>query len=95
MTAAPELPSPNEWGWKKETEESWKVRVCWITLPENTQACRKLIHAIAARAANNIATAKKLLCSILLFVCDLNFLHKKWIKILLLTCAKVRQRKCA
>ncbi len=36
----PELPSPNEWGWKK-TDDGWEAH--WTTLPEAAQACRELI----------------------------------------------------
>ena len=42
MIAAPELPSPSEWGWSKKAEGGWEV--CWTTLPEATQACRELIR---------------------------------------------------
>ncbi len=42
MIAAPELPSPREWGWNKKAEGGWEV--CWTTLPEATQACRELIR---------------------------------------------------
>ena len=41
MIAAPELPTPSEWGWSKKAEGGWEV--CWTTLPEATQACRELI----------------------------------------------------
>ena len=36
MVAAPELPSPSDWGWKTG---GWEVN--WTTLPE--QACRELL----------------------------------------------------
>ena len=42
MIAAPELPSPSEWGWSKKAEGGWEVR--WTTLPEATEACRELIQ---------------------------------------------------
>ena len=40
MIAAPELPSPSEWGWRRKAEGGWEV--CW-TSPEATQACRELV----------------------------------------------------
>jgi hypothetical protein len=42
MVATPELPSPGDWGWKKnDTGRRWEVY--WTTLPEATQACRGLL----------------------------------------------------
>ena len=42
MVAAPELPSPGDWGWKRSDTGGWKVH--WTTLPEATQACRGLLR---------------------------------------------------
>lgn len=43
MIAAPELPSPGDWGWKRKDQgHGWEV--FWTTLPEATQACRELIR---------------------------------------------------
>ena len=41
MVAALELPSPGDWGRKWKDTGGWKVH--WTTLPEVTQACRKLL----------------------------------------------------
>ena len=38
MVAAPELPSPGDWGWNRNDTGGWDV--CWTTLPEATKACR-------------------------------------------------------
>jgi len=41
--AAPELPSPSEWGWNRKNKDSvWKIT--WTLLPEATQACRELVR---------------------------------------------------
>ena len=43
MIAAPEVPSPGDWGWKKkDQDQGWEA--FWTTLPEATQACRELIR---------------------------------------------------
>ncbi len=42
MIAAPELPSPSDWGWKKNDNNGWEV--FWTTLPEATHACRELLR---------------------------------------------------
>ena len=42
MVAAPELPSPGDWGWKRKETGGWEVH--WTTLPEATQACRELLR---------------------------------------------------
>ena len=44
MIAAPELPSPREWG-RKRKDQGCGWEVFWTTLPEVTQACRELIHS--------------------------------------------------
>ena len=63
MIAAPELPSPSEWGWKKKVEGGWEIS--WTTLPEATLA----LYAVAARrAAGDAASARRLLCNALLSV---------------------------
>ena len=42
MIAAPELPSPGDWGWKRKDQGcGWEA--FWTALPEATQACRELI----------------------------------------------------
>ena len=38
---SPELPSPKEWGWEKNTSGSWEVT--WTELPEASQACYELV----------------------------------------------------
>ncbi len=68
MIAAPELPSPSEWGWNKRVEGGWEV--CWTTLPEATQACRELIRCGFKKGTAN---ARRLLCSALLFVSAVDF----------------------
>jgi len=42
MTAAPELPSPSEWGWNKKSDGGWNIT--WTTLPEASEACRELLR---------------------------------------------------
>ena len=42
MIAAPELPSPSDWGWTRKEPSGWEV--CWTTLPEATKACRELLR---------------------------------------------------
>jgi len=42
MVAAPELPSPGDWGWKRKERGGWEV--IWTTLPEAAKACRELLH---------------------------------------------------
>ena len=41
MVAAPELPSPSDWGWKRKDTGGWEVN--WTTLPEAAQACCELL----------------------------------------------------
>ena len=41
MVAAPELPNPSDWGWKRKDTGGWEVH--WTTLPEVTQACCELL----------------------------------------------------
>lgn len=41
VVAAPELPSPGLWGWKRKATGGWEVN--WTTLPKATQACRGLL----------------------------------------------------
>ena len=41
MIAAPELPSPSEWGWRRKAEGGSEE--CWTALPETTQARKELI----------------------------------------------------
>lgn len=41
IVAAPELPSPSDWGWKRKDTGGWEVN--WTTLPEAAQACRELL----------------------------------------------------
>ena len=41
MIAAPELPSPSDWGWTRKEPNGWEVN--WTTLPEATKACRELL----------------------------------------------------
>ncbi len=42
MVAAPELPSPGDWGWSRKDTGGWDV--CWTTLSEATKACRELLR---------------------------------------------------
>ena len=42
MVAAPELPSPGDWGWKRKDTGGWEVQ--WTTLPEATKVCRELLR---------------------------------------------------
>ena len=42
MTPAPELPSPNEWGWNKRPGGGWSIT--WTTLPEASEACSELLQ---------------------------------------------------
>ena len=57
---APELPSPNEWGWKK-ADEGWEAQ--WTTLPEAAQACRELIKCSCKKSCTGRCKCKKS-CSI-------------------------------
>ena len=41
MVAAPEFPSPSDWGWKQRDTGGWDFH--WTTLPQATQACRELL----------------------------------------------------
>ena len=63
---APELPSPNEWGWKK-TDEGWEAQ--WTTLPEAAQACRELIKCSCKKSCRGRCKCKKaaLSCTSLCF----------------------------
>ena len=42
IVAAPELPSPGDWGWKKEDTGGWEVN--WTTLLEVAKACHELLR---------------------------------------------------
>jgi hypothetical protein len=42
LVRAPELPSPNEWGWCQSNTGSWQP--IWTTLPEAIDACRELLR---------------------------------------------------
>ncbi len=55
MIAAPELPSPSDWGWKKNDNNGWEV--FWTTLPEATHACRKFCAVAARKVASGIVSA--------------------------------------
>ena len=63
---APELPSPNEWGWKK-ADEGWEAQ--WTTLPEAAQACRELIKCSCKKSCTGRCKCKKaaLSCTSLCF----------------------------
>lgn len=67
MIAAPELPSPSEWGWKKKYEGGWKVRR--TTLPEAAQACRELIRCGCKKGCRGRCKCQKaaLQCTALCF----------------------------
>ena len=69
--AAAELPSPSEWGWNKKAEGGWEV--CWTT----NQKPHKLVgnsYVVAARkAAEDIASVGRLLCSALHFTFAMDF----------------------
>ena len=41
MIAAPELPSPNDWGRTRKEPNGWEVN--WTTPPDTTKACRGLL----------------------------------------------------
>ena len=56
MIAAPELPSPSEWGWKK-IDRGWEAY--WTTLPEATQACRQLIRCGCKKDCRGRCKCKK------------------------------------
>jgi hypothetical protein len=71
IITAPELPSPSEWGWNRKAEGGWKV--CWTTLPEATQACRELIRCGCKKGCRGRSSARRLLCSALLFVSVVDF----------------------
>ncbi len=42
MAAAPELPSPGDWGWNRKNTGG--LDFSWTTLPETTKAYRELLH---------------------------------------------------
>ncbi len=70
MIAAPELPSPSEWGWRRKAEGGWEV--CWTTLPEATQACRELIRCGCKKGCRGRCKCQKA-CSAPIFVCVVDF----------------------
>ena len=42
MVATPDLPPPDDWGWKRRETGGWDVN--WTTLPEATDVCRELLR---------------------------------------------------
>ena len=42
LVTDPDLPSPGDWGWKKNETGGWDVQ--WTLLPEAVLACRELLH---------------------------------------------------
>lgn len=42
MLANPELPSPEDWGWRRKETGGWEIH--WTTLPEAAKACRELLR---------------------------------------------------
>ena len=42
LVTDPDLPSPGDWGWKKNETGGWDVQ--WTLLPEATHACRELLR---------------------------------------------------
>ena len=57
MIAAPELPSPSEWGWNVKAEGGWEI--CWTTLPEVTQVCRELTRCGCKKGCTGHCKCKK------------------------------------
>lgn len=68
MIAAPELPSPGDWGWKRKDQGcGWEA--FWTALPEATQACRELIRCGCKKECRGrCMNAKKQHSNALLFV---------------------------
>ena len=66
MFAAPELPSPSEWGWRRKAERGWEV-VCWTTQLE--EACRELICCSCKKDCTGHCNCQKaaLRCIVLCF----------------------------
>ena len=53
--ALPQLPSPSEWGWKKD--ELW--RPVWTTLPQAQQSCYELIHCSCKKACRGLCKCSR------------------------------------
>ena len=53
--ALPQLPSPLEWGWKKD--ELW--RPVWTTLPQAQQSCYELIHCSCKKACRGLCKCSR------------------------------------
>ena len=57
LVAEPELPSPSDWGWKKNAVDEWEVQ--WTLLPEAGQACRELLRCGCKKGCRNQCKCRK------------------------------------
>ena len=81
MVAAPELPSPSDWGWKRKDTGWWEAN--WTTLPEAAKACRELLHCGCKKGCRGQCKCIKaaLQCTALCYcggLCSGNWLNYCW-----------------
>ena len=56
LIAKPQIPSPHEWGWRREGSES---RPVWTVLPQAQESCYELIHCGCKKGCNGQCKYRK------------------------------------
>ena len=57
FVSSPELPSPSQWGWTKNTEGQWEP--LWTTLSEASQSCHELLKCGCIKGCKGLCKCYK------------------------------------